>query len=464
MGTDRAHDDDGAMTENAHSQPGSQQTASEQPGQPGPGQPGPPPPPPASRPPLRRSRDDRMVAGVCGGLGRYTDVDPLVFRVIVAVLTIFGGSGLLLYALAWLLVPDDGKEDSEAQRLLNGRGSSAVVGAILLAVVGIAAIGQLFDTGFGFGGVVTFIALGGAALLIARTSEVSKGGPRPWSAATAGTDVPPSPPPASGSYGQTPGTAYSSATTPSPTPTAAAGATDAPTTPYAGFTPGPPPPPWPPAAGAPPEPPKPPKPPKPPRSPLARATMGAAAIVAGLLVAWNLTTESDVTAAAILGVCLVVVGLGLLVGAFIGGGRRLILPAILLTVAVSVTAAGQGYAQDGAGERRWAPQTVAELESPYELGAGSGRLDLTGIDVPAGQTVRVEANVGVGDLQVRVPYDVAVEVDAAAGAGQLDLLEGDNEDGIGPELTEAYAGDPGAGTIELDLSVGFGHVEVRRAF
>ena len=110
------------------------------------------------------------------------------------------------------------------------------------------------------------------------------------------------------------------------------------------------------------------------------------------------------------------------------------------------------------------PRPSRSSESPYELGAGSGRLDLTGIDVPAGQTVRVEARVGVGELLVQVPADVTVEVEAAAGAGQIDLLEGDNEDGVGPELAEAYAGDPAAGTIELDLSVGFGHTEVRRAF
>ena len=85
------------------------------------------PPPPTSGqerrgyPPLsalRRSRSDRKALGVAGGLGQWAGVDPLVFRVLFVVLTVFGGSGLLLYALGWLLVPEDGETESEAQRLV----------------------------------------------------------------------------------------------------------------------------------------------------------------------------------------------------------------------------------------------------------------------------------------------------------------------------------------------------------
>ncbi|HEV2888725.1 MAG TPA: PspC domain-containing protein, partial [Jatrophihabitans sp.] len=55
---------------------------------------------------LRRSRTDRMVSGVAGGLGEYFGVDPVIFRVLFAVLSFFGGVGLLMYGLAWLLVPE----------------------------------------------------------------------------------------------------------------------------------------------------------------------------------------------------------------------------------------------------------------------------------------------------------------------------------------------------------------------
>ncbi len=53
-----------------------------------------------------RSREDRMIAGVCGGLGKYVGVDPTVIRVIFALLVVFGvGSGLLIYLILMLIIP-----------------------------------------------------------------------------------------------------------------------------------------------------------------------------------------------------------------------------------------------------------------------------------------------------------------------------------------------------------------------
>lgn len=64
--------------------------------------------PPFTAPPrvLRRSRTDRVISGVSGGLGEYFEVDPVIFRVLFAVLSFFGGIGLLAYGLAWLLIPE----------------------------------------------------------------------------------------------------------------------------------------------------------------------------------------------------------------------------------------------------------------------------------------------------------------------------------------------------------------------
>src|SRR5687768_11941322 len=61
---------------------------------------------------LRRSVDDRKVAGVAGGLARHLDVDPLLLRVAFVVLAFFGGAGLLLYGACWLLVPEDGSDEA----------------------------------------------------------------------------------------------------------------------------------------------------------------------------------------------------------------------------------------------------------------------------------------------------------------------------------------------------------------
>ena len=70
---------------------------------------------------LERSRSDRMLAGVCGGLARYFDIHPAVYRVGFVVLTLLGGAGILIYAAAALVMPDEGKEDSVATAALRDR-------------------------------------------------------------------------------------------------------------------------------------------------------------------------------------------------------------------------------------------------------------------------------------------------------------------------------------------------------
>jgi phage shock protein C len=54
---------------------------------------------------LRRSSDDRMLAGVAGGIGEYFDIDPVLVRIGFVAATLFAGTGLILYPIAWLVVP-----------------------------------------------------------------------------------------------------------------------------------------------------------------------------------------------------------------------------------------------------------------------------------------------------------------------------------------------------------------------
>jgi phage shock protein C len=56
---------------------------------------------------LYRSRTNRQIAGVCGGLAEYFHLDATLIRVIFAVLAVMGGSGLLLYVILWLVVPEE---------------------------------------------------------------------------------------------------------------------------------------------------------------------------------------------------------------------------------------------------------------------------------------------------------------------------------------------------------------------
>ena len=70
---------------------------------------------------LRRSTDDRMLAGVVGGLARYLDVDATLVRIAFVVLTVVGGAGVPLYLASWLLIPEDGADQSIAASFLDSR-------------------------------------------------------------------------------------------------------------------------------------------------------------------------------------------------------------------------------------------------------------------------------------------------------------------------------------------------------
>jgi phage shock protein PspC (stress-responsive transcriptional regulator) len=92
---------------------------------------------------LERSRSNRMLAGVCGGLASYFDIHPAFYRVGFVVLTLLGGAGLVIYAAAALVMPDEGKADSvftaavrdrrDRPWPLIGLGLLAVAGAVLLS-------------------------------------------------------------------------------------------------------------------------------------------------------------------------------------------------------------------------------------------------------------------------------------------------------------------------------------------
>jgi phage shock protein PspC (stress-responsive transcriptional regulator) len=64
-----------------------------------------------ARSPLRRSRSDRVLGGVCGGLGEFFGLRPLWFRIIFVLLGIPGGlPGLVPYVLLWLIIPEEGSK------------------------------------------------------------------------------------------------------------------------------------------------------------------------------------------------------------------------------------------------------------------------------------------------------------------------------------------------------------------
>jgi phage shock protein PspC (stress-responsive transcriptional regulator) len=111
----------------------------------GPEQPTPEQPPPAAagspgQAPRRltRSSTDKLLGGVAGGLGRYFNIDPIIFRIGFVVLTLAGGVGAVAYLAAWLLVPSEpipGAPPQDRSRALT------IIGIVVLVIAALAAIG-----------------------------------------------------------------------------------------------------------------------------------------------------------------------------------------------------------------------------------------------------------------------------------------------------------------------------------
>ena len=76
---------------------------------------------------LRRTHDGRMLAGVCSGAARYFGIDPNIVRLALAVFTLFGGAGIALYAIAWVIIPEEGAPKSIAEDLFKKASDSPTV-------------------------------------------------------------------------------------------------------------------------------------------------------------------------------------------------------------------------------------------------------------------------------------------------------------------------------------------------
>jgi phage shock protein PspC (stress-responsive transcriptional regulator) len=74
---------------------------------------------------LTRPRAGRIVAGVCAGFGGYLGIDPNVVRIVLAALTIFSaGMGVMVYLVAWVVVPEEGEKEAILSTWLRGLGGS----------------------------------------------------------------------------------------------------------------------------------------------------------------------------------------------------------------------------------------------------------------------------------------------------------------------------------------------------
>lgn len=93
---------------------------------------------------VRRSRQDRVIGGVCGGLAQYLQVDPVLLRIAAVALALSGGAGVVAYIVAWILIPEaTGPEPAPSERVENRHGLAVAAGAALVAVGGLLLLNQV---------------------------------------------------------------------------------------------------------------------------------------------------------------------------------------------------------------------------------------------------------------------------------------------------------------------------------
>ena len=356
---------------------------------------------------IRRSRADRKVAGVAGGLGRHLDIDPVILRVAFVVLTFFGGVGLLLYVALWLLLPEDGSDWAKIK--LDRRSRS-----VALVVVGALALLLLVQHGWWGGGGWLFVCLVVvAAAVVISTQLPHRGDARSTSA----------PPPVTDS---------------------AADST-------AGSTAG-----YPPPSYAVPEQPRPVNPRK--KGPiLFWFALAVIAVALGGLGIADLA-GADVAPSAYPATALALSAVFLLIGSFYGRAGGIVLVGLL----AAATTVGTTVAD------RWDPHTASygpadssQVRDSYTMDVGEVVLDLSGVADPQsldGREITVRGN--VGHLDIRVPGDLTVVANThVSGIGGINAF-GRDAGGIDTELNTVHSGGPGAPRLIIDAELHLGGIDV----
>jgi phage shock protein PspC (stress-responsive transcriptional regulator) len=343
-------------------------------------------PPPPRR--LLRSRDDRILGGVAGGLGRYFAVDPIFFRIGFAATLFLGGLGILVYLAAWLLVPEEdtsspgaqgapGAVPTAAPRSPGQRQALTILGIVLAVIIGgpllLAAIALVLGGGLLLGALVIPFAL----LVLAGLAV--------WWLAS----------------GQRPqGT----------------------------------------------------------REVLRAALLGLGILLVATIVAMAGFWAAAVGGGTVMAALVIAAGAVLAIGAFFGGVRWLIFPALALALSVGFVAAADIDLDGGIGEREYRPVSATDLRDRYELGMGRLVVDLRGADLPAGDTP-LKLRLGIGQAVVLVPDDVCVASRAEVGMGVVNFFDRENG-GVDVSWEDTPHPRSKVKRLVLDADVGVGQVGI----
>ncbi len=327
-------------------------------------------PPPSPRR-LTRSRTDRVLGGVCGGIGRALGVDALIVRILAVALLFAGGISLIVYVAMLVLVPEaaEGSEQPLPKRETNTVVVVLVaVGLIVLAPIllggGVLLAGLLFP--------LAFLALAGMVTWWLVSGEPFGGD---------GVDV------------------------------------------------------------------------------IRRAALGLLVLVGSALMFGAGFIGAGMGGGTAAAAVVVAAGAVLVVGAFVGRVRWVILPAMALALGVGVVSAAGLSLEGGVGERDYRPSSAAALKDHYELGAGEMVLDLRRADLPRGDTP-LKLDLGMGQATLVVPKDVCVASKAQVGAGAVDVF-GDTNAGVDVDWDDQPEAGRKGRRVVVDADLGFGALLVR---
>lgn len=370
-----------------------------------------------------RSRRDRVLAGVAAGLGNYFGLDPAVVRLAFVALAFVGGIGVLLYLAAWAIVPDEPASGGGTPSAPQAGSRSTAVWTIVILVTAVLVLAGVGRIGLGLEPRIiwplTLIGFG-IALLWLRANQP------PAASASIDREVAPTAgPPESGE------------------------AVTDPTAPSAPWT----------------------------VAPINESPLRRAAPILGriLLVVALAFVAIVATAAAILAVEgpgsitftpleAIITGVVVILAAVAGGiGLHRVVDALVVAAFVISVLAVFGWIgppfHGGFGTRDIRPVDAASIAREYHLAGGELVLDLGAVDAAA-LSRSVSAAVAAGRLDVVVPDDVTVVLDAHVDAGVIDAF-GRRESGVAVSRHSVERGN--AVTLRIDARVGFGDVLVERA-
>ena len=353
---------------------------------------------------LTRRTEGKMLGGVATGLGDYFGIDPVIFRIGFVLAAFAGGAGILAYLLAWVVIPEAATGTSEAERALrivDKNRTRTWLGIGLLVLGALMLVDQVawWNPALFWG--FALIAIG---VILFRT-DTSNAAPEETLAPKAETE---------------------------PTATSEDTAKQAQATVVRRD-----------------------------RSVLGWLSVGSSLIAVGVA---SVLVEADLIsleAGQFFGIALAILGAGLILGAWWGRSRALIVIGVLLLPLTIASTAARAPFEGGVGERFYTPQSTDQVRTEYRLGAGEMSIDFTEMDF-SGQAINTEASVVAGRLEVIVPSDVTVDVNGHVGVGEIRLFDR-VQDGAELDVTALAEGSATGGSLNLDLETSFGEIVVTQA-